>query len=71
MECETFLRYVYFYQYDFYCRCLSLFTLLHGMFSWCEQVNHWDPFLVFFDLAVSGWYIFSFLPKSSVKKEES
>lgn len=38
MECETFLRYVYFYQYDFYCLCLSLFTPFRGMFSWCEQV---------------------------------
>lgn len=69
MERETFLRYMYFYQYDV-C-CLSLFTLFHGMFSWCEQVNHLNPFLVCFDLATSGQYIFNFLPKSLIKKEDS
>lgn len=51
--------------------CLSLFTFFCGMFSWCEQFDHLNPFLVFFDLAILGQYIFNFLPKSLIKKEES
>lgn len=68
MESETFLRYTHFYQCDFYCLCLSLFTLFHGMFSWCKQVNQLNPFLVFFDVAIPGQCIFNFLPKSMIKK---
>lgn len=71
MGCETFLRCMYFPPFDFYCLSLLVFTFFHGLLSWCKQVNHLNTFLVFFDLAISGQYIYNFVPKFLIKKKKA
>lgn len=67
MGCETFLRCMYFHLIS--TACLLLFVFFHGLLSWCKQVNHLNIFLVFFDSAISGQYIYNFVPKFLIKKK--